>query len=65
VTGIVVFTFITSQVIIFAAKAFFKEPAENTGKVPKNLVWNEESGGTMTLCNLNGTLKIILTLQNL
>lgn len=44
VIGIVVLTFITSQVIIFAAKTFFKEPAENAGKVPKNLVWNEECG---------------------
>jgi hypothetical protein len=42
VIGIVVLTFITSQVIIFAAKTFFKKPAENAGKVPKNLVWNEE-----------------------
>jgi len=45
VVAIVIFTFVTSQVIIFAAKTFFTEPAENTGKVPKNLVWNEESGG--------------------
>lgn len=44
VITIIVFTFVTSQVIIFATKAFFTEPIENAGKVPKNLIWNEERG---------------------
>jgi len=45
VIAIVVFAFVISQVIVFASKTFFKEPAENAGKIPKNLAWNEESGG--------------------